>query len=376
MNNAAQITYFDLVRMESLSFYLLGLLANQRKSDFRLQVRRTVPPILNSNELSRDRKMQLQALGIFEYREAGEQFYFCIDRSDHADTALGEGYDYETLERVRYYFKVNYNHEVVETDPILRTFREKIKPITSGFPLRLPFSQYVWQRPFSGKKNTAKWTNYKFSERLRRWLNLPTLAQMQRLRQVKTPIDVFFVMSYYPQTHHSQNAELRHTLMEKLKNLAGFNIVTGFATDKPLPAEYERYRLKRFGPLEYLQQLAQSKVVIYVRGAHDCISAKLGHYLALGKPICGQRILNNTENLYSNARFEEQFAFEDADVIVERAVELLAKPALRDKLARANAQTFDNRFAPDQVAARMLYTISGRQSAPVGIYDAKAAGYV
>jgi hypothetical protein len=347
-----KIIYYDLTTPKSLSFYLNGFYANQKDYGYQFSVCRKKPPIFHDFSLTPIRKALLCGLGIFFCKEGEEEFYFCIDRGDHADNSRKEGYDLTVLKRVRYYFKVNYNPKAIESDPELAPHRAKIFPITPGFPLRVPRFSFYIPRWLTAKP--AEWTNYGPRRRIREFKNLPTLKRMRHLRNVQTHIDVFFVCFYYGQAHHSDLSEFRFNIMKELKCRSDLNAVTGFVSNKKLSAEYNDFRMKQFTPYDYLTSLARSKVAIYVRGAHNCISAKFGYSFALGLPICGQKIYNNAENLYGNGDIKKQFIYETPSQIVDGVVELLQDSPKRRKLAESNSRTFDMHYSPEIAVSRIL----------------------
>ena len=76
--------------------------------------------------------------------------------------------------------------------------------------------------------------------------------------------------------------------------------------------------------------------------------------MAMGKPIVGETLLNNKENMYAYDRFDEQFAFDDPEEIVERVIYSLENPEGLEDLRRANIETFENHLAPKPVVKDIL----------------------
>jgi glycosyltransferase involved in cell wall biosynthesis len=76
--------------------------------------------------------------------------------------------------------------------------------------------------------------------------------------------------------------------------------------------------------------------------------------MALGMPIVGQSLYNNSENMYQYPYFKEQFAYNDPALIIQKTVELLNNPEKLSQLAEANAHTFDTNFTPESITARIL----------------------
>jgi glycosyltransferase involved in cell wall biosynthesis len=105
---------------------------------------------------------------------------------------------------------------------------------------------------------------------------------------------------------------------------------------------------------EYFDLNARSRVGIYVRGNHDCLAFKFGELMAMGKPIVGETLMNNRENMYAYDRFDEQFAYDDAQELVERVIYLLENPRVLEELGKANTATFENHFAPKPLVKNIL----------------------
>jgi hypothetical protein len=99
---------------------------------------------------------------------------------------------------------------------------------------------------------------------------------------------------------------------------------------------------------------ARSRVGVYVRGNHDCLAFKFGELMAMGKPIVGETLMNNRENMYAYDRFDEQFAFDDPQELVERVIYLLEHPAELHELREINTATFENHFAPNPLVKNIL----------------------
>ncbi len=341
----ARITYYDLDRIDRTSFYLTGFLRNQKKYGYKFVVKRSAPSFLQAPSVAGEWLKFLFAVGLFACRLGGEEFYFCIDRSDHSTNKMNEGFLLPLLRKVKYYFKVNYNREAIDADPSLLEFRNKIIPIAPSFPIRMPSVLPFLPRVIPSRE--MSWTVKKAKERLRHLTQIPSLEDYRRWRQIKPDIDVFFVLYHYWQPHHSELSEFRYRIMRELNKRRDINAVIGFVSDGKLPEKYASLRHEPYGTRDYLLRLARSKVAIYVRGPHDGISSKFGQLLALGKPIIGQSIRNNKELLYGNEHFDKQFIYDDPREIVEQVDGLLQQPGNLALLADSNARTFDTQLAPE-----------------------------
>ena len=126
-----------------------------------------------------------------------------------------------------------------------------------------------------------------------------------------------------------------------------------FSAEK-LPPPYKDYQVERSSRVVYLRNLARSRVLIYVRGPHDSLSFKFGEMMALGRPIVGQKLRHNRDTLYRHPYFDEQFAYEDPQEIVDKVVELLANPAKMEAIARSNEEVFESTLTPAAGIANIL----------------------
>ena len=289
------------------------------------------------------------SVGLFEYRTSTTSFFFVIDRGDHSSNKMNEGYRIPLLKKVRYYFKANYNPEFIEADPDVSRFKQRIIPILPSFPICVPKRRELlpWFLTVGSSPNVSQ----RIKERLSHLFKLPTLNHFQQWRRVKPDLDVFFVLVYYHK-HHA-HSHFRKQVMYFLEKRRHLKTTIGFVTHA-LPFELAHLRQPRFRMIEYLSQLARSKVAIYVRGPHDSISSKFCQLMAMGKPIVGQTIINNREMLYKNHYFSEQFAFDDPKELVNQVDELLQQPEKMKMLSQMNAETFDRFLAPEMVISNLL----------------------
>jgi spore maturation protein CgeB len=58
--------------------------------------------------------------------------------------------------------------------------------------------------------------------------------------------------------------------------------------------------------------------------------------------------------MYTYDHFEEQFAYDDPEELVDRTVYLLEHPRYLEELKRANIETFENHFTPKPVVKSIL----------------------
>jgi hypothetical protein len=340
---------FDNVEIFRISNYINGFFLNQKKYSYRFSVKRSTPPILKNNSTKGEWRRFLNAIGIFEVRQRGKNFFFCIDRRDHSTNYMNEGYQLPLIRKVKYYFKKNYNKEAIYNDPDLYSFRKKIYPAGPSFPIKINNILPFLPRTIFNK--------LALKDRLRLIYKIPHLEAFRRMRQIKPDLDIFFVMRYYLDPIQREQNEFRYEIMREFENCNFKNIVIGFVNERKLPSKFERLHKKPYKMTEYLHNLARSKVCIYTRGPHNGISSKFGQFLALGKPIVGESIFNNKEQLYREKYFDEQFAYDSPKEIAQHVKMLLTSRDKLTQLGNANAQTFDTRFTPETNAANIIETL-------------------
>lgn len=349
MKHINRIIFYNVADLMFSSFYLRGLLQNRHRFNYKLSVSSTVPPFIYDGMPAGEWSKIFPSICLFEARIASGDFYFCIDAHDSARTKSG-GYHIPLLEKVRYYFKVNYRLDAINKDDMLYRFREKIMPASPFFPVAIPW--YFRLLPGLSPFKESRLGLRKILKTAKQQISLVSLDKFRRLRQEKRDLDVFFVMKYYGR--HSEIDETRYGIMRELKKSHGINSVAGLTRGKEFPEKYKRDQLAPFKQKVYLSNLSRSKIGIYVRGPHDCISLKFGELMALGKPIVGQKILNNQNFFYENKYIDEQFAFETPEEIVQRVAKLLARPDRLIKLGQANAHLFDKLFTPRRAVADII----------------------
>jgi len=344
MGERARITYYDFSSLLYSSYYLSGFQENTSAFDYEFRVAKSAPA---DSLAGTDAAYVL----LFEATLPSGRFAFCIDTRDRGYTT-GSAYDTTLLGKVAYYFKVNYNGDAIAADPELRPFAGRIVPVLPFFPVRPAGAlRYV---PRLTPCRTAAWT---FTDALRRMKHLRDTMPLERIRQLgdgPTELDLFFVINITGKSAHGDDDAYRHRLAREIQRRRDVIAKVGLVSRGLMPRAYSDLQVRPYALKEYLAQLSRAKVAIYVRGLHDCLSFKLGQLLALGKPIVGQRILNNRDRLMSHARFDEQFGFEEPEAIVARALELLENAEERAQLAEANRRTFDASFTPRAVVAEVL----------------------
>lgn len=349
--NLPLIRYYDFNDFRFSTFYVTGMLENQRQSGYRFKIVRSIPGILEHGPDWDKYRSHLPKTLVFRATTDRDDFFFAIDGHDSAGSM---GFHIPLLKKIRYLFKANYNRKTILEDSVLAQYRDKILPVVPMFPIRPSTLRQAWPR-LRGSK-TANWTTRKGLNRLRRLRTVPTLDQLRGYRTTEEAVDIFFVIAYYAHSTDQASNEFRFELIRRLRELSGLNLMVGFVSKHDLPVAYRPYDvgIRRYSLKEYLNCLASTKVGIYVRGPFDCISFKFGQLMAMGKPIAGQTLRNNRAWMYGLQNFDRQFAYDDPAELAQQAAELARDPRDRRMLRQSNIATFEQHLTPAPAVANLV----------------------
>ncbi len=355
MRSNDHIIYYDFNNLQYSSYFLTGFHQNTETFLYKFIVSKKVPPLLFDQIMGDKWKEILFSICLFKAKLPNEEFYFCIDTRDSCDANpnKGNGYHLPLLKKVKYYFKVNYNIDAINNDLNLREFAHKIIPALLFFPIKCPTLLPYFPKiiPCSA----VAWTMRDAVRRVRMLKGMLTLEQIRQMRSSEKNLDIFFVLNFYNQKVHSADNVLRYQIMKEIQKYPNINSLVGFASHKKIvPDKYADLQLKPYSLKEYLGCLAKSRIAIYVRGLHNCLSFKFGQLLLLGMPIVGQTIHNNKDNIMNNKYFNEQFAYDNPKAIVQEAIKLLDNPDKQMALGESNANVFDAKFTPKAVVSDIL----------------------
>jgi Glycosyl transferases group 1 len=345
-----KLTYYDFNQIRYASLYLTGFIQKSQEGLCRLDVSFKPPPELAGLDA------RTKSICFFRYENGADSFLFCIDASDHNwDSESETDYFEQILQRCRHYFKVNYNERCIAENGIIAPYRDKIKPVPLVFPLA---PRQKWRfRPNLSPFGPYRWTAQQINYRIQQLRQMLSLEQYRAMRQVEEAIDVFFVTVFYrDDDKYWDTNQNRLTIVKELHKRKDLNVVAGVVdrSQGSMPAEYEQYKLPYMSYPEYIGMMARSRVGLYVRGAHGCLSFKFGELMALGKPIVGESILNNRERLYALSDFDRQFVYDDPYDLVERIQYLLDSPQEREALKMANTDSFERHLSPAPVSDQIL----------------------
>lgn len=290
---------------------------------------------------------------IYRYEDGPQNFLFGIDSGDfNGAWPDHSGYNLALIKPLKLYFKENYLKDVFENNPALDPIADRVIPIPITFGLKpddlKPFRPKVI--PIGG----VRWPQKAAKRRLRLIKNLLSLEEFTAMRQTPKDLDVFFVSVLYRDEELQEMNEWRLQILQHLKKQTSLNMIIGFVSQADdLPEPYAGYRVPRMDLETYMHKLAGSKIGLYVRGTFDAISYKFGQLYALGKPIVGQTVINNHDNLYQLEGVSDQFRYDDAQELVERIVELINNPDELDHLAQINQRVWEEHLAPPAIARKI-----------------------
>lgn len=353
-----RISYFDFSNFGFASCSLHGFIELAPERNYEFAVVHQLPPEL------RNRGLEVKWLAnpylrhdLYRYDADDDSFLFCLDtvNLNGAQTVDGQnGFSELLLQKCRYYVKHNYNEQVIANHPVLSQYASKIIPLAISWPLATP---QRWRfLPYLNPTGPSRWPLNRVRQRIRQLTKLPSLEDFRKHRQATRDVDVFFVSRHYSGRHHEEMNYERLAIVEELHRRPELDIVAGFAKSeqRELPGRFAKYSIPVMEFSDYLAQLARSRIGLYVRGNHGCLSSKFGQQMALGKAIVGQTILNDRENMYAYANFAQQFAYDDPRELVQRILDLVHDPQEIERLETGNIETFESHLVPKQVMATVL----------------------
>jgi hypothetical protein len=362
-----KITYYDFSDLVYSSFFLYGFFRFlERSGSFQFEVSKEVPDLAVPAIIDQDNRNILFSMLLFKVASPDGEYYFCIDTRDSNDPAdpQGLGYHIPLLEKVRYYFKANFNREIATASEVLAPYLDRIHPIAPFFPVALP----EWYRLLPRVRPAPEmgWNAWCVRHRLKRMVFLVGLDALRGYRNTAKDLDLFYVAYHHGRVAEREEDErldeylevndFRFQLIHEIRRRDNLTSIAGFVSEGVMPRHYERFRLRSrsYRLREYLHEVSRAKVAIYVRGVHDCLSFKLGQLLCMGMPISGQRLANNADWLYSLNHFRGQFAYESPKELIDRAEAMLGDKRQLADIAESNAAIFERYFSPEKVVSGIL----------------------
>lgn len=336
------------------SYVILGLQELVREIPLRLN-------LLDNSNLQKEAKAffdimvqhDIKSTMLICYHVGSVKKYVAIDMSDSSDPTFRGSYNRNLLAHVDAYLKLNMNKKLIENDHFLNKNKNKIFDLQFCFGIRPNFNFGLFANQ-SGKGNFIRKVNDLVDD-LTTYKTLMTIDYIRKIRNIKKIYDYTFLVSYYPHPDHKADNEFRLELITKLNENKNITGLAAFASKRPLPTPYSRHTTQ-FLPLKTLYaSYAQSRVGIYVRGLHKCISFKLGQYFALGLPVIGQPIFPDNKFVTDIPNSFQQFSYETPDEIIRNLIYFLENgPEFLSGLSRDNLAYFENCITPLKTAEYIL----------------------
>lgn len=342
-----RITHYGITDLAYCGFLLVGLHAEADAGRLDFEVTRTLP-----DELRRAARggENVPMISMFEAVDGGERRRFCVDNHDKSD------YVHPGLLRlVDLYFKGNHNPDAIAALDLDPGQRDKIRPLGAPFaPLLVPWWAH---RPRLRQLPEVGWNRRSVARRVRQLRRLPTVDFLRSLRTSDKTHDVSYVVRLYRQRHHSPINEFRSEVGRRLA--ASPDIDARVTYISPSSSVWQKMKPTAVRPREHLARLSNSRLGIYVWGAHQCLSFKLFEQLAMGLPIVGQPIPQDRANLAGLKGFDEQFRHDTPAALVEAVAKAVNDDSWLTARAEGNAAVFDEFLAPEVVAGNLIDAVFG-----------------
>ena len=355
------ITFYERGLFQFSSFFLTGLQKLDKFGEIRLTIRRRGPqPPVGRIALSL----------LLDVEMDGDSFSICIDTRDQArpdadirfrDADGGHAFDPGLLERVRWYFKVNYNAQAIGRAPELQEHKHKIIPAGVFTPVRS--GNYLRYLALPNKDPENGWARIDALKRLKHIRRTSTLDRISRVRSGPRREDLFFVVPYYAEAGLEQMDEYRVELVQALKALKGIQATIGLFGN--LPPALSDLKLDRMPMHTHTARVGQARLGVYIRGVHNCLSFKLGQYMAFGLPVVGQPLFNDPGvDEVAQGRAFDHLCHEAPAEIADAAGALLGDRAALETAADASRTFYDNHGAPVPTMRRILSQALQRAAEP------------
>jgi len=337
------VVHYGLCSLAYSGYVLHGLHQLAAKKLIRLEISRTVPADLRA---AAGNHPHMQMTPVFDAFDGSSRTRFCIDNHDKADFVHPE-----LINAVDHYFKLNHNPEVLEDLNLAASQREKI--VAFQGPIS-PIRPSRWHhRPSLRTSREMAWGRRDILRRIRHLQRLPRYEDLVTRRSMAKTIDVVFVNRIYREPHHQPINDFRYEVGSKLAAHPDINARVGFI-GPGVTGKFLRYAVDENTPDEHLDQLASSRLGIYVWGTHRCLSFKMCELLALGLPVVGQTIPQDQRNLTRLPHLAEQFAYDDSQELVDAVVVALDDTEWLLDRSRSNTSVFDENLAPMPSAKRLI----------------------
>ncbi len=336
------IVHFGLCDLAYCGYVLSGLADVAQERGLTLKTELRVPGWLRKAAAGHE---HMQMIPVFELHDGDTTSRFCVDAHDKAYVVQPS-----LLAAVDVYFKVNYQPGAIDDLDLSDADRAKIVPLRTPF---MPITTDGWSlRPRLQPSTSMGWGPRDAARRSRQLREFPDMNRIHELRSVPKERDLLFIMRIYSQPHHAPVNEFRYEVASRLAANPDIDATVGLIGH--LEGKFAELAAEQVAPQEHLRRLASSRLGVYVLGTHDCLSFKFCELLALGLPIVGQSLLQDTDFFYSLPGLVEQFRYDEPDELVKAIEVTLNNPAEYEATAASNRQLYDDILSPISSADRIL----------------------
>jgi hypothetical protein len=349
------IVYYDLASEYYLAYPLDGLLREAGNHGFRIRISKRVPKLLRDIEWSGTDVRRLFSLGVFKVLDGSKPpRWFCIDTHDDSSP---DGYFRPLLGRVDWYFKLNFNQDLIAENPWFQQHLDQIYPLGCTFAIRPSQAWRFLPRPFPAYG--LPWGGFEMKRRLVALARNPSMEGYRRMRAIQQESDVFVARRYYTEPEHMQSNLDYLRVFEGLAEIGGVSGIFGFTgLPETAPDFFQRFNIGSDRTLrEHLTLTAISRICVYLPGTYNCLSFKFGQFLAMGKPVVGLALpFSPISGIMDADRevLEAQFVCASVDEIAPRLDALRKDPERIADLRSRNVEIFERYFSPVAVARRIM----------------------
>lgn len=294
--------------------------------------------------------------------------WICIDLQDQC-----QEFSLDSLEKCDVYYKFNFNREQMEA--VLTKWINKIKPFTACFSCRPPKDRDLLKRIGGcfvdrGKRYGMK-RYYPFSKEglyriyacsYGRWKNYKNRLQINDYEFTDDNHSKSFGIFFCAQCWDENNPafpkaereiivrlnQFRADVIRNLKRVFKDDFIGGFANTMQARKKYpDLITPEDFPHPKYMDQCKKLYIGIYTNGLSDCISWKLGDYLAAGMCVVGEKLRNQLAVPLKHGR--QFFEFETVEECIEQVMILKTDRARLHEMHREAVAYYRKHVAPRRV---------------------------
>lgn len=289
-------------------------------------------------------------------------------------------FDATSMKIVDYYYKSNYLQ--AEVDKLPPDQRAKVRPggyflpvnayrnaqdartgivktaLSAFFPLGMNALQHALRNPNEGKKVRHFYYN---AQRARMLTNYRIKVQGYEAGHFRAPKErqVFFRCSAWDTKQWKHLDDIRYEIMKLVIKNPKANFVGGFRPAHRSSSDYsDMIHNVDMNHQQYIDAIGDSDIVIGTIGLFDALAWKIPEYMASGRTIMSERIVNQTPAPVRHG--EEMFFFRsDLSDFETKLEQLLDDQALRRHLADGAWNYYQQWICPESMVRRLLGETTG-----------------